>query len=148
MHYYGDNWFKKNGEDLFFAIDYCCKIWRKYGRIEVHGKEKYGTFRDELMGFWDGGLHSLIYPGYVSIQSNFIYKLDKFVIKPITRLTKIYKLGQLYQHIIYNYAIQKMCKKYPHIIDELVMDLDGYEIIKPCIFGKVDGINIYKKYWK
>jgi hypothetical protein len=40
-----------------------------------------------------------------------------------------------------------MCKKYPMIIDELVADLDGYEMVKPGIFGPVDGVEINKKYW-
>ena len=49
---------------------------------------------------------------------------------------------------MYNYAIQKMCKKYPHIIDELVSDLDGYRMVKPGLFGPIDGTVINKKYWR
>jgi hypothetical protein len=40
-----------------------------------------------------------------------------------------------------------MCKKHPHIIDEIVSSLDGYEFVKPGIFGKVDGQTIHDKYW-
>jgi hypothetical protein len=41
-----------------------------------------------------------------------------------------------------------MCKKYPHIIDEIVSDLDGYKMVKPGIFGKVSGEAIHNKYWR
>lgn len=149
MHEWGDDWFQKNGDELNDSIDYCCRVWRKYGRIGMHGKEKYGSFRDMLQGMWDGGIHSLIWPGYVWIVNPFIYwKLDKYFIIPITKYTGLHKLGMWYQSQVYNYAIQKMCKKYPNIIDELVSDLDGYEMIKPGRFGKVDGTVIHKKYWK
>lgn len=145
MHEWGDEWFQKNGTDLNDAIDYCCRVWRKYGRIAAHGKEKYGAFRDQLMGMWDGGLHSLIWPGYVRIVSPFLYwKLDKYLIKPFTKYTGLQWLGVWYQKQVYNYAIQKMCKKYPNLVDELVSDLDGYEMVK----GKVDGKTIHEKYWR
>lgn len=144
MHYWGDEWFEKNGGDLNAAINYCIDTWRKYGRIGTHGKEKYGTFRDQLQGLWDGGLHELIWPGYVRIVSPFIYwKLDRYFIKPITKYTGLQWLFRRYQKWVYNYAIQKMCKKYPNIIDELVNDLDGYEMVN----GAVDGKEIHKKYW-
>ena len=122
-------------------------FWRKYGRIGCHGKEKYGTFRDHVY-FWDGGLHTLIWPGYVAIMNYFLYfKLDWYVIKPFTYYTGLQHLGFWYQRQIYNYAIQKMCKKYPHLVDELVRDLDQYEMVKPGIFGKIDGTVIHNKYW-
>jgi hypothetical protein len=147
MHQWGDDWFKKHGDNLHKAIMYCNNTWRKYGRITAFGKEKYGTFRDQLF-MWDGGLHSLIWPGY-NIRNKFIsFKLDKYIIRPLFRYTGIYYCISQYQKIIYNYAIQKMCKKYPDIIDELILDLDGYEMIKPSIFGKINGIKIHNKYWE
>ena len=136
---------------LHESIKYCMKTWLKYGRIGSHGKEKYGTFRDHTY-FWDGGLWSLIRPGYVSIGGPvlcFIYfKLDRYITKPFTKITGLRKLGYWYQSQVYNYAVQKMCKKYPHITDELVADLGRYELIKPGIFGKIDGEVIHNKYWK
>jgi hypothetical protein len=121
--------------------------WRVYGRIGSHGKEKYGTFRDHPY-FWDGGLHHLIWPGYVYIQNRFIaYKLDRYVIQPITKYTGLHKLGLLWQATVYNYAIQKMCKKYPEIVDELVSHLDGYQMVKLGIFGKICGTTIHNRTW-
>lgn len=148
-HHWGDDWFEKNGNDLGEAISYCMRFWRRWGRIGTHGKEKYGTFRDSIY-MWDGGIWSLFYPGYVSVYRGwrFIYfKVDRYVTRPFTKYTGLYKLGLWYQAQIYNYAIQKMCKRYPNIIDELVSDLDGYAMVKPGIFGKVSGEEINKKYW-
>jgi len=148
MHEWGDEWFVENGKNFNKAIYWCMKIWYTYGRIGTHGKEKFGTFRDNIY-MWDGGLHTLLYPGYVRIVNPFLYfKLDKYVIKPFTRFTGLHKLGLKYQALVYNYAIQKVCKKYPYMIDEFISCLDGYEMVKPGIFGNVDGIKIHEKYWK
>lgn len=146
------DWSEKDFDwkSLHNAINYCIKFWRVYGRIGSHGKEKYGTFRDHVY-FWDGGIWSLIRPGYCSIGGpvlSFIYfKLDKYITKPFTRYTGLRKLGFLYQRFIYNYAIQKVCKRYPHIVDEIVSDLDNYNMIKPGIFGNICGKTIHEKYW-
>lgn len=146
-HMWGSEWDLKHGNDLNNAINYIMDTWLKCGRIGSHGKEKYGTFRDHPY-FWDGGFHSLIWPGYVSIQNSFLYfKLDWYIIKPITKYTGIHKLGLWYQKQVYNYAIQKMCKKYPEIIDELVSSLDGILLVEPGIFGNVCGKTIRNKYW-
>lgn len=147
-HRYGDEWDVKHGRKLDEAICYIMDTWKTYARIGSHGKEKYGTFRDHPY-FWDGGLHSLIWPGYVYIQNTFIsYKLDRYIIKPFTKYTGLHKLGLWYQKQVYNYAIQKMCKKYPEITDELVSSLDGVDFVKPGIFGKVCGKTIHDKYWR
>lgn len=146
-HRWGDEWDVKHGRKLDEAICYIMDTWRIYARIGSHGKEKYGTFRDHPR-FWEGGLHTLMYPGYVYIQRPFIYfKLDWYIIKPFTKYTGLHKLGLWYQKQVYNYAIQKMCKKYPEITDELVADLDGVDFVKPGIFGNVCGKTIYNKYW-
>ena len=43
MHYWGDEWFKKNGNDLYDAIDFIEKYLHKH-HIGVCGKEKYGCY--------------------------------------------------------------------------------------------------------
>lgn len=148
MHVWGDDFFKENGKDLDAAIHYIMNTWLKFGRIGSHGKEKYGTFRDHPY-FWQGGIHDLIWPGYVSIQNEFLYwVIDYKILRPFMRITGLLRLGVWYQEQVYNYAVQKMCKKYPKIVDELVSDLEYYDLIKPGIFGKVDGTVIHKKYWR
>jgi hypothetical protein len=146
MHEWGDKWFEKNGESLYEAISYCMRFWKRWGRIGSHGKEKWGTFRDHTY-FWNGGIHGLLYPGYVRIVFPTLYRFDLYCTMPFMRFTRITKLVWWWQSQVYNYAIQKMCKKYPNIIDELVSDLEGYKMIKPGIFGKVDGVTIHNKYW-
>jgi hypothetical protein len=143
MHYWGDEWFDKNGDDLNTAISYCMHTWKKYARIGSHGKEKFGTFRHHEF-FWNGGLHGLIWPGYSRIVSPFLYWNIDPIIKFITKWFGIRWLGRRWQRYIYNYTIQKMCKKYPNITDELVMDSSVPHWIK----GKVDGQIIHDRHWK
>ncbi|MDO4465568.1 MAG: hypothetical protein Q4C49_00970 [Bacillota bacterium] len=59
-------------------------------------------------------------------------------------LTKLVNKFQAYQ---FNKTFQLACKKWPNIIDELISDIDGYEMIKPCKWGDVDGTEIHNKYW-
>ena len=146
-HYWGDSWFQKHGNDHGKAIRYIMNTWRRYGRIGSHGKEKYGTFRDHAYfyrGWW--AIHELVKPGYVSHRWPKFYKIDLFLGK-IVRFLRLYKPIQWWQFQVYNYAIQRACKKYPEIIDELVADLDYCELVKPGIFGKIDGKTIHDKYW-
>lgn len=147
MHEWGDEWDQKNGHDLDSAIRFCMDTFRR-ARIGCHGKEKYGTFRDHCY-FWDGGLHTLIWPGYVRIMNRFLYfQMDRYLIRPFTRYTGILWLGRQVQYAVYNYAIQTACKRYPNVIDELVSHINGYKLVKPGIFGRVDGTAINNKYWK
>ena len=62
MHYWGDDWFQKNGKDLYDAIDFIEDNLHKYG-IGVCGKEKWGCYRDDFLRLWDGGLYTILF-GY------------------------------------------------------------------------------------
>ena len=66
MHYWGDEWFKSHGEHLYDAIDYIETNLRKNG-ISVCGKEKYGTYRNEYLRFWDGSLYQFLFRGRMYI---------------------------------------------------------------------------------
>ena len=122
MHRWGDSWFKKYGKDLNYAIYYCMKYWKQWARIGSHGKEKWGRF-DQYPCFWDGGLHGLIWPGYVRIVSPILYwYIDRFIIKPITKCTRLHWLGRQYQYFIYYRALNKMLKKFPYIKHELCIE--------------------------
>ena len=148
-HYWGDEWFQKNGNDLDSAISYIMKTWKRYGRIGSHGKEKYGTFRDHVYfyrGYW--AIHELVNPGYVYYRWPRLFMHCEIFLGNVIQFLRLYKPIQWYQSKVYNYAVQKMCKKYPNIVDELVSDLDGYELIKPGIFGNVCGKTIHSKYWR
>lgn len=164
MHYWGDEWFEKNGNDLYEAINFIEKNLRKH-QIGVCGKEKYGTYRDQFLNFWSGGLYDLLfghrcyigtfrkYPKWIgaiidSIHRFIYYKLDYHVICPINRKLGLEKLVHDYQAKMYNKTFQLACKKWPNVITELIVDIDGYEMIKPCRWGNVDGTSIHNKYWK
>lgn len=146
MHYWGDDW--PYWDDLYKAISEIMHIWKRYGRIGTHGKEKWGKFRDQFWP-WNGTITGLLYPGYVRIMTPnwFYWGIDQKLIRPFLLKTRLYKIVIWYQAIVYNYAIQKACKKYPNIVDELVSDLDWYQAVKPGIFGKVDGTEIHNRHW-
>jgi len=149
MHHWDSAWFKENGDRLYDGIALIEKVWRM-GRIGTNGcKEKYGTFRDHSI-LWDGGLFYLIFPGYYYIPTGwkFIYYRGDPILRFITKWTGLYFIGSRIQRFFYNLGVQLACKRYPEVTDELVMDLQWPEYIRPGIFGKVDGIKIRNKYWK
>lgn len=143
-HHWGDKWGHWN--ELHSAIENVERIYRIF-RIGSHGKEKFGTYRDYPY-FWEGGLHELIWPGYVRIMNRVVYYIDKRVIRPFTRYSGIHKVGVMIQKIGYNIAFQYACKKHPNVIDELVSDAYFPELIKPGIFGPISGTEIHNKYWE
>lgn len=149
-HIWGDDWFEKNGDDLYHAINYITEIWEKDGRINVSScKEKYGTFRDHS-SFWDGTLYNLLYPNRYFVEWNYkVYKyLDNGLFRRFTTWSGIAKLYRWYQSTVYNYAIQTACIQWPHIQPEILSDLARPDLIKPGRFGNIDGVKEYRKYWK
>jgi len=147
-HNWNDDWLY--WKDLNLAISRIQKICRTYGRINMGGKEKYGTFRDEFRELWDGTLHSLIYPGYVYIQykrTSLYFNFDYPVVSKISTVIGLKFIFQRYQRAVYNYAIQSTVSRYPHLKDELVEDLDGYFMVTPGIFGPLDGKEIRSRVW-
>ena len=83
MHLWGDDWFKNNGSDLYAAIKYIEDYLHKH-HICVCGKEKFGTYRDEYLRFWDGGLYEILfgYRGYIGTYHHYKHKwMEDFVNK-------------------------------------------------------------------
>lgn len=177
MHYWGDDWFKAHGDNLYAAIDKIEKGLRRHG-ICVCGKEKYGTYRDDFLRFWDGGWYYIIFGPTLCFCPKHYYKWKplrltvEFIHKAIRWFDhymipyKKTKYGWLKggvadfntwigitglvwkrQAKMYNKVIQQACAEYPDIVDELVLDLTGYKMIKPCKWGNVDGTEIHNKYW-
>ena len=187
MHYWGDEWFEKNGQDLYAAIDFIEAYLHKH-HIGVCGKEKFGTYRDEYLRFWNGGLYQILfgYSAYIGTWhryrwewlKNLVNKIHQFIYfkldegsvdvidgEPLESFSERFgkrkwkglchynnKIGLTkfindIQAKHYNIAFQKACKKWPNIIDELIVDVDGYKMIKPCKYGNVDGEAIHNKYW-
>lgn len=165
MHEWGDQWFKEHGDHLYSAIDALEKRIRKWALMPVCGKEKYGTYRDEFLSFWDGSIGSL-FCGYriwwgANWWTKLWFKLDHYLIPyrksqfgwlrggiaDFNRLIGLVRLVNWWQARRLNKAFQVTCKEYPDVIDELVMDTDCYRCIKPCRWGDVDGEAIHRKYW-
>lgn len=167
MHYWGDEWFKEHGNDFYTAIDRLEKRIRKWAHCGVYGMEKYGAYRDEYLTMWDGGIRQILtpYKGWVighTWWAKFLWYIDNHLI-PCEK-TKFgwlwvglsnlnYKIGLVklvhkWQESRINKAFQVTCKEFPELIDELICDVDCYEMIKPCKWGNVDGTAIHNKYWK
>jgi hypothetical protein len=105
-------------KSLYSAIDEITDFMKRYGRIGVHSKEKYGTARWSLY-FFTGHFHDLTHPGHVySRYPQWLWVFDvryrplRFLQFPI----------QWYQSLITKIAFVKACKKYPHIIKEILSD--------------------------
>lgn len=115
-HYWGDTSFDWNS--LYLAIDEASSIMRKYGRIGVHSKEKYGTARWSLY-FCDGTMHSITHPGYVSYRyPKWLWRID-VTYKPLRFIRPIINF---WQKKIAEFAFHYICLKYSHIVPELISD--------------------------
>lgn len=197
MHFWGDEWFQQHGDHLYEAIHYIEDNLRACG-IAVAGKEKYGTYRNEYLRFWDGTIYQLFFRGRLYIgpvkrsKYEWINKLKKafhqwlywrvdkgytwkmllckdnitsmeLIRKRFTgkdgewkergvgrfiRKTRLYKNYLERRKDDYNRIFQEACAKWPDVVDELVLDTDGYEMIKPGKWGPIDGEKIHAKYWK
>ena len=196
MHYWGDEWFQKHGSHLYDAIAYIEKNLRKRG-ISVAGKEKYGTYRDEYLRVWDGGLYSVLFGGRMYIGPYrhskfkwiaklqdwfhcFIYwRIDRGWTRKMMNETDFEKQQKMFRERFidkdenwithglqekviqtkwykryierrkddYNRVFQEACKLWPDVVDELICDIDGWQMIKPGKWGDIDGAAIHNKYW-
>lgn len=168
MHEWGDDWFKQYGDRFYTAIDKIENYLHKH-HIGICGKEKYGTYRDEYLTLWNGGLYQILFGYRLYIQSHifkpkwlskicnkihtFIYfKLDRPCSKcglvGFNRKIGLAKFVNDIQAKHYNKIFQRVLNENPDMADELVSDIDGYKMIKPCKWGNWDGVKIHEKYWK
>jgi hypothetical protein len=108
--------------DIGRAANEIGKYCRKYGFIEVRQtKEKWGSCRVYCsFGVYD--LHSLIWSGYHYTQwsrfgsiGKILAFLDRKVIEPLIRYSRINRIIIPYQEFIYKMAYKRAMKKYPHI---------------------------------
>lgn len=178
MHYWGDEWFKAHGDNLYAAIEELDRIFWKH-RIACLTKEKYGTRREDMLSLWDGSWYRIIYgpklyfsPAkyykcmpirrLVEFVHSLVYHIDHRLVPykktkygwlwgglaDFHRIVGLTKLVHKLQARTYNKVFQLVCKKYPDVVDELIVDAEGYKMIKPCKWGDVDGAEIHNRYWK
>lgn len=125
-HEWGDEWFEKNGDDLYAAERYIYRFVKRWSRCRLLSKEKYGTLRYEAL-FPPGGsyfktkldrflekwlLKKVIMVDYSS------YKIPIFCWQTTWLYHLWYKLGEKTLKI----AIKKAAKKYPNVKDEILDD--------------------------
>lgn len=115
-HYWGDEDF--DWDSLHKAINEAHTIMRKYGRIGVHSKEKFGTARWNLY-LCSGTLHSFTHPGYMySRYPKWLWKFD-VMNKPLKHIAPVIRF---WQKLVIQYAFTVVCAKYPHILKEIISD--------------------------
>lgn len=144
FHVWGDPWFVSHGDTLHRAIHEVLRDWRRWGRLGSHGKEKFGSFRHHVefyRGEWP--IHELVKPGHV------YYRWPRWAMHAelwLGRLVCTLRLDRpirWWQGHVYNWALQRACRRYPSVVDELVSDADFPDLIR----GRVDGRTIHDKYW-
>jgi len=166
MHMWGDEWFKRYGDQFYKAINVFEDRIHKWAKCGVYGKEKYGTYRDEYFQMWNGELGTIFF-GYKlfhggSWYEKLVWYIDNYLI-PIkktrfgwlhagianfNRWIGLTKLVNKWQARMLNKAAQITCKEFPEVKDELLRDICFYKCIKPCKWGDIDGEALHKKYWK
>lgn len=119
------------------------RFWFKLARIGCHSKEKYGTLRVTPY-FFDGTIHTLMYPGFVYCQYNFLrsqrWYLDIYFWPKFFKYTGLGYLIYYCQIPFYTLAYYIAMKKYPHIAEEICVDASRPELI-------IGGKAIHNKYW-
>ena len=136
-HYWGDEDFDWN------ALNHCVHLYdhvlKKYGRMCVHTKEKYGSMRLQFVGMGWGGIYGFIKPGHLffrwtsfkinktvtiegekhTYQQDFLMSLNEFT-ETIAKYTGIRWLIHKYQMFLFNMLTLYCVRKYPHIKDEIM----------------------------
>lgn len=128
MHNWSDDSF--DWKALNEAIEMLASFMRRWGRIGVHAKEKFGTARVSVY-FWDGSLHGLCYPGFYSSQfPHWLWHLDIRYIAKLLIASRLNKLVYWYQRKVYSKAYNKVLAQFPNLKTELVCMADFPELIK------------------
>lgn len=128
MHIWGDDDFDWNALDS--AIYYMWKNCRRYARLGIWTKEKYGTLRViATCAFFNeyGAIHHLFYPGHVSYHWPIWFR--KYVDRPVSKLLGklgILSLVQRYQLFVLKHVWLRAAKKWPHIATEIMDEYDFY----------------------
>lgn len=145
MHQWGDDRF--DWKSLDDAIHLVTSIMWRWGRIGAYGKEKYGTARIGV-SFYDGSLHSLLYPGYVASQfPGWLWSWDLWYISKFCRFIRLTRLINWWQTKIYSYAYSRAIKQFPGIAIEIVCCADAPNLIPefPSIMQKYSMIKTIRR---
>lgn len=138
-HDWDDEWFEKNGDDLYKAQSFVHDYVYKWTRCRLISKEKYGTIRYEWM-FAPG---TSIRLGFQIILPLFT-KETRWGPMPIALFTwntcwLVRKWNWWGWKTTWK-AVQLAVKKWPHIEHELIEDIASQE--------RLVGKEVSEKYWK
>lgn len=174
IHMWNDGW--EGWNDLYSAIKEMQNYIEKSHAL-VYEKEKFGSYRFDILVMYDGTLKSWLQP---TVRADFDWRFTSFwlyshfprvenflsnLLEPPVNLflqwfskvdrffakfvpKKFIKWVNSWQYQKLNEGFQKVALKYPRIVNELISDVDMYKKIKP--FGNyiIDGETIHNKYWK
>lgn len=106
------------------AITFCVKNMRRWGRICVHGKEKYGTMRLEFVTF-GFTLHQFFFPPYLfkhKLMPKWLWCLDQNLVYGKFRVYNwlVNWWYVPYQKWLYRFILNRAVKKWPHIKEEII----------------------------
>lgn len=123
-HLWGDTDF--DWDALGQAVDYVAHNTRRWGRIQMHTKEKYGTLRINChYGFT---IHGSIWPGYCFKHRycpQWLWSLDlKLQNRFYDRFINPWFIS--YQKWVYKQVFKRAVKKWPHIEAEILDEYDWY----------------------
>jgi hypothetical protein len=128
MHYWGDEWFEKYGDDLYEAGAWIATELYRRTRCHLIYKEKYGTLRYEYIIAPGGSVVSYRYP----ICSPFITRTPYGNYRKILwawNTSWIYrKWVQFGNKVLKQLIIHAATIKYPHLFIELTDDIDLDEL--------------------
>lgn len=123
MHMWDDESF--DWESLYQAEEYINRQCRRWARLGLHTKEKFGTLRvSTTCAFWgQWPIHNLVKPGHVS------YRWPKWVMlyveKPLRKMFEllyITRIVNFYQVKVLGYFWRRAAKKWPHVAKEILAD--------------------------
>jgi len=128
QHLWGDEDFDWNALDK--ASDYLYTQCRRWARLGIWTKEKYGTLRVSTTCAYFleyDFIHHLFYPGYAS------YVLPRwfrtYIDWPTGKILKklgIIRLVQMYQNKVLKFFWLRAAKKWPHISEEILDEFNFY----------------------
>ena len=127
-HIWGDEDF--DWKALDDAGNYIHKNCRRWARMGIWTKEKYGTLRISTTCAYFSEydvINHLFYPGYVRYMfPNWFRLYIDWPIGKILRFFGIIGLLQKYQTFILKFFWNKAAKKWPHIAEEILDEYDLY----------------------
>lgn len=124
-HQWGDTDFDwKALDDASYYIQDNC---RRYARLGLWTKEKYGTLRiSDTCAYWNyWPIHSLFYPGHAYYRWNKrLIGWMEYPLAEVFMFLRITRLVNWYQKAVLKFFWTRAAKKWPHISEEILDEYD------------------------